>query len=91
MEGQEGVRKKNRAGERHDRDLVGQGDGFHGARTVSFLLRYGIGASANLAGNPLLELLISPGGLPKILAQAVSLVLATPVNFLGNKMWSFRL
>jgi putative flippase GtrA len=39
----------------------------------------------------LLELLISPGGLPKILAQAVSLVLATPVNFLGNKMWSFRL
>jgi putative flippase GtrA len=39
----------------------------------------------------LLEILISPGGLPKILAQAVSLILATPVNFIGNKMWSFRL
>jgi putative flippase GtrA len=38
----------------------------------------------------ILEILISPGGLPKVLAQAISLVLATPVNFVGNKMWSFR-
>ena len=39
----------------------------------------------------LLELLISAAGLPKVLAQAISLILATPVNFVGNKMWSFRL
>jgi dolichol-phosphate mannosyltransferase len=39
----------------------------------------------------LLEILINPGGLPKIPAQAISLVLATPVNFIGNKLWSFRL
>jgi dolichol-phosphate mannosyltransferase len=38
-----------------------------------------------------LELLISAAGLPKVLAQAISLVLATPVNFVGNKLWSFRL
>ncbi len=38
----------------------------------------------------LLELLIDDANLHKVLAQAVSLVLATPVNFVGNKMWSFR-
>jgi putative flippase GtrA len=39
----------------------------------------------------LLELLITGAGLPKVLAQAISLILATPVNFIGNKLWSFRL
>jgi putative flippase GtrA len=38
----------------------------------------------------LLELLITDANMPKVLAQAVSLILATPVNFIGNKMWSFR-
>ncbi|HEX6459048.1 MAG TPA: GtrA family protein [Thermoleophilaceae bacterium] len=36
-----------------------------------------------------LELLITTFGAPKVLSQAVSLVIATPFNFLGNKMWSF--
>jgi dolichol-phosphate mannosyltransferase len=39
----------------------------------------------------ILELLISSAGMPKVAAQAISLVLATPVNFVGNKLWSFRL
>jgi putative flippase GtrA len=39
----------------------------------------------------LLELLITAAGLPKVAAQAISLLLATPVNFIGNKLWSFRL
>jgi putative flippase GtrA len=39
----------------------------------------------------ILELLISSAGTPKVAAQAISLVLATPVNFVGNKLWSFRL
>jgi putative flippase GtrA len=39
----------------------------------------------------ILELLITNAGMAKVLAQAVSLVLATPVNFVGNKLWSFRL
>jgi putative flippase GtrA len=36
-----------------------------------------------------LELLVSQAGLPKLAAQAISIVVATPLNFLGNKMWSF--
>lgn len=39
----------------------------------------------------LLEILITGFDAPKILAQAVSLALAMPVNFIGNKLWSFRL
>ena len=29
-------------------------------------------------------------GLGKILAQAIAIVIVTPLNFLGNKLWSFR-
>jgi putative flippase GtrA len=29
-------------------------------------------------------------GVGKILAQAIAIVLVTPVNFIGNKLWSFR-
>ncbi|HWE83161.1 MAG TPA: GtrA family protein [Gaiellaceae bacterium] len=29
-------------------------------------------------------------GTGKIVAQAVAIVLVTPLNFLGNKLWSFR-
>lgn len=29
-------------------------------------------------------------GLPMLPAQAAAIVLVTPVNFLGNKLWSFR-
>jgi putative flippase GtrA len=36
-----------------------------------------------------LELLVSQTSLPEIGAQAISIVVATPLNFLGNKMWSF--
>jgi putative flippase GtrA len=28
-------------------------------------------------------------GLPKIAAQAVAIVIATPINFIGNKVWTF--
>jgi putative flippase GtrA len=59
--------------------------GFQAARfftvsTIAFLIQVTI-----------LELLVEAAGLPKIPAQAISLVLATPVNFIGNKMWTFRL
>jgi putative flippase GtrA len=29
-------------------------------------------------------------GLDKIPAQATAIVLVTPLNFVGNKLWSFR-
>ena len=38
----------------------------------------------------LLELLVSGFGVAEVLAQALSVGMATPLNFLGNKMWSFR-
>jgi putative flippase GtrA len=38
-----------------------------------------------------LELLVSVVGVPEVPAQAVSIVAATPLNFIGNKMWSFSL
>jgi putative flippase GtrA len=36
-----------------------------------------------------LELLVSQTSIPEVGAQAISIVVATPLNFLGNKMWSF--
>ncbi|MFL5827166.1 MAG: GtrA family protein [Thermoleophilaceae bacterium] len=36
----------------------------------------------------ILELLVS-AGVPEVLAQAISIIAATPLNFLGNKLWSF--
>ena len=41
---------------------------------------------ANLA---VLALLVALG-LDEVLAQAIAIVLVTPVNFVGNKLWSFR-
>ncbi len=36
-----------------------------------------------------LELLVSAAGMPEIAAQAISIAAAMPLNFIGNKMWSF--
>jgi dolichol-phosphate mannosyltransferase len=52
---------------------------------------FAVSAGAFVIQVTLLELLITLASFPKIPAQALSLVLATPVNFIGNKMWSFRL
>jgi dolichol-phosphate mannosyltransferase len=35
------------------------------------------------------QLLVSTTDIPDIAAQGISLVVATPLNFIGNKMWSF--
>ncbi len=40
-------------------------------------------------GAALLELLVNVAGVPEIGAQAISIAAATPLNFVGNKMWSF--
>lgn len=37
-----------------------------------------------------LELLVGVVGIQKIPAQAVAVLAATPLNFVGNKLWSFR-
>jgi putative flippase GtrA len=38
-----------------------------------------------------LELLVSVVGMAEVPAQAISIIVATPLNFIGNKMWSFRI
>jgi dolichol-phosphate mannosyltransferase len=38
-----------------------------------------------------LHLLITMAGTDKLVAQAIAIVIVTPLNFLGNKLWSFRL
>ncbi|HVE68843.1 MAG TPA: GtrA family protein [Solirubrobacteraceae bacterium] len=65
-------------------DARGGHAGFQAARffTVS------VAAFAfNLAA---LWLLVGAAGFPEIPAQALAIVLATPVSFAGNKLWSFR-
>jgi putative flippase GtrA len=61
----------------------GAGDGHQAARF------FAVSLVAFLFSLAVLELLVSSLGAPKVLAQAVSLALATPLNFVGNKMWSF--
>jgi putative flippase GtrA len=48
-----------------------------------------VSALVYLANLGVLTLLVSVG-LGKILAQAIAVLLVTPLNFLGNKLWSFR-
>ena len=38
-----------------------------------------------------LELLVGVLDVHKVVAQAAAILAATPVNFVGNKLWSFRL
>lgn len=56
---------------------------YQGAR---FLVVSTIALGANLA---LLEALVQTGT-GKIVSQALAIVLVTPLNFVGNKLWSFR-
>ena len=62
------------------------GDGHAGFQAARFFV---VSVVAFLFSLAVLELLVSSFGAPKVLAQAVSLAAATPLNFLGNKMWSF--
>jgi dolichol-phosphate mannosyltransferase len=64
------------------------GGGHAGFQAARF---FAVSVSAFLVQATILELLISAAGLPKVLSQAISLAAATPLNFIGNKMWSFRL
>ena len=47
-----------------------------------------VSALALVANLAVLHLLVSVG-LGEVIAQAIAIVLVTPVNFVGNKLWSF--
>ena len=57
--------------------------GFQAARFFTVSL---VGLGVNLV---VLELLISSAGLPELASQAIAVAVATPVNFIGNKLWTF--
>ena len=57
--------------------------GFQAARFFTVSL---VGLAVNLV---VLELLVTSAGLPELLSQAVAVLVATPVNFVGNKLWTF--
>jgi putative flippase GtrA len=53
-------------------------------------LRFLIVSVVVYGANLVLLTLFVEAGAGKIVAQAVAVVLVTPLNFLGNKLWSFR-
>ena len=54
---------------------------------LRFLIVSVVALGANLG---VLGLLVELG-LGKVAAQALAIILVTPLNFIGNKLWSFRL
>jgi dolichol-phosphate mannosyltransferase len=58
---------------------VGQGARFFAVSLLAFGFSYLV-----LVG------LVSGVGLSKVLAQAIAIAAATPLNFVGQKLWSFR-
>jgi putative flippase GtrA len=59
--------------------------GHYGYQGMRFLVVSTLALLANLG---VLELYVE-AGLDKVVAQAIAIVLVTPVNFVGNKLWSF--
>jgi dolichol-phosphate mannosyltransferase len=52
-------------------------------------MRFLIVSTLALGANLVVLTALVTFGLEEVLAQAVAIVLVTPVNFLGNKLWSF--
>ena len=53
-------------------------------------LRFLVVSMAALGANLVCLRLLVALGVGKIVAQAIAIVLVTPLNFVGNKLWSFR-
>ncbi len=51
---------------------------------------YAVSAAAFVVNQIWLVVFLDWLGWGKVIAQAVAIVLVTPLNFLGNKLWSFR-
>ncbi len=60
--------------------------GHAGNQAARFLV---VSVVAFLAGLGFLHALVDGAGLPEVPAQAIAIVAATPLSFLGNKLWSF--
>lgn len=63
----------------HRRHIGGQAMRFFAVSLVAFG-----------AGQGVLHLMVEGAGTTKLVGQATALILVTPLNFVGNKLWSFR-
>jgi putative flippase GtrA len=54
-------------------------------------LRFLIVSAIVYVGNLVILTVLVELGLGEIVSQAIAIVLVTPFNFIGNKLWSFRL
>jgi dolichol-phosphate mannosyltransferase len=61
-------------------------DGHPGFQAMRFFAVSLVGLGFNLA---ILELLVSSAGVAELPSQAIAVALAMPVNFVGNKLWTF--
>ena len=61
-------------------------DGHAGFQAARFFAVSLVGLGFNLS---VLELLVSVAELPQLPAQALAVATAMPVNFIGNKLWTF--
>jgi putative flippase GtrA len=52
-------------------------------------MRFLVVSTLALGANLLVLYLLVGAGLDEVLAQAIAIVLVTPINFVGNKLWSF--
>jgi dolichol-phosphate mannosyltransferase len=53
-------------------------------------LRFLVVSTIALGANLLVLHLLVQAGLGEVVSQALAIMLVTPVNFVGNKLWSFR-
>ena len=53
-------------------------------------MRFFVVAVVSLGANLVVLRILVEFGADKVVAQAIAIVLVTPLNFLGNKLWSFR-
>ena len=53
-------------------------------------LRFLVVSLLALAANEVLLTMFVAAGAGKVVAQAIAIVLVTPINFVGNKLWSFK-
>jgi putative flippase GtrA len=61
-------------------------DGHAGFQMARFCV---VSVGAFLFSFGVLELLVAGVGVPDVPAQAIAIATATPLNFVGNKLWSF--
>jgi len=62
------------------------GDGHAGFQAARFFM---VSVAAFLVSFVVLQGLVDLAGVEKVAAQATAIVVATPLNFIGNKLWSF--